>query len=211
MHARLWGGYGGLSSECWWGVCFSYLKKSRNTRAFAFRNCQLGVLCERRCWEMLSDRKRNSLVLSDEDAIEYFSDVIYRVAMNMLKNESDTQDVFQEVFLRFVKHKKRFESLEHAKAWFIRVTINCCKDFFRKQKNHQDLDSAMDIQASSDKQYGMTGYVGELPEKYRIVIHLHYYEQYKISEIAAILKENENTIKTRLSRAKKILKEKWEN
>jgi len=155
--------------------------------------------------------KRDSLVLSDEDAIEHFSDTIYRVAMNMLKNEPDTHDVFQEVFLRFVKHKKKFESLEHAKAWFIRVTINCCKDFFRKQKNHYDLDSAIDIQATSEKQYGMTEYVGELPEMYRIVIHLHYYEQYKISEIAGILKENENTIKTRLSRGRKILKEKWEN
>jgi len=160
---------------------------------------------------MLFEKKRGSLVLSDEDAIEHFSDTIYRVAMNMLKNEPDTQDVFQEVFLRFVKHKKKFESLEHAKAWFIRVTINCCKDFFRKQKNHQDLDSAIGLQAAAEKQYGMTGYVQELDEKYRIVVHLFYYEQYKISEIAGILKENENTIKTRLSRAKKILKEKWEN
>ena len=155
--------------------------------------------------------KRDSFVLSDEDAIDHFSDTIYRVAMNMLRNEHDTHDVFQEVFLRFVKNKKKFESLEHGKAWFIRVTINCCKDFFRKQKNHQDLDSAIDIHAPADKEYGMTGYVQELDEKYRIVVHLHYYEQYKISEIAEILKENENTIKTRLSRARKILQEKWEN
>ena len=160
---------------------------------------------------MRFDKKRDSLILSNEDAIEYFSDTIYRIAMNMLKNEPDTHDVFQDVFMRFVKHKKNFESLEHAKAWFIRVTINCCKDFFRKQKNHQDLDSAWDVQASANKQYGMTEYVSELDEKYRIVIHLHYYEQYKITEIADILKENENTIKTRLSRARKILKEKWEN
>jgi len=160
---------------------------------------------------MLFDRGRSSLVLSDEDAISHFSDTVYRVAFNMLKNESDTDDVFQEVFLRFVKKRKKFESLEHAKAWFIRVTINSCKDFFRKQKNHQDIDSAMDISAPSAKQYGMTDYVQELPEKYRIVVHLHYYEQYKIFEIAELLKENENTIKTRLARARKILKEKWEN
>lgn len=160
---------------------------------------------------MLLDRKRNKLVLSDEDAIEHFSDTIYRVAMNQLKNESDTQDVFQEVFLRFVKLKKKFDSLEHAKAWFIRVTINCCKDFFRKQRNHQDLDSAMEIQATEAKQYGITSYVQALDEKYRIVVHLYYYEQYKIFEIAEILKENENTIKTRLARAKKTLKEQWES
>jgi len=160
---------------------------------------------------MLFDRKRDSLVLSDEDAIRYFSDTVYRVALNMLKNESDTHDVFQEVFLRFVKHKNKFESLEHAKAWFIRITINYCKDFFRKQKNHQNLESAMSISAPSVKQYGMTEYVQELNEKYRVVVHLYYYEQYKIFEIAELLKENENTIKTRLARAKKILKERWEN
>ena len=159
---------------------------------------------------MLFDRKRNSLMLSDEEAIKHFSDTVYRVAMNMLRNESDTHDVFQEVFLRFVKHKKKFESLEHAKAWFIRVTINCCKDFFRKQKNHQDLDMATSIPAVEDRQYGMTEYVQALDEKYRIVVHLYYYEQYKISEISDFLKENENTIKTRLARAKKILKEQWE-
>ena len=171
----------------------------------------LYVLWERVLAAMLFDRKRNSLELSDEDAIRHFSDTIYRVAMNMLKNEFDTHDVFQEVFLRFVKHKKTFESLEHAKAWFIRVTINCCKDFFRKQKNHQNLDEATSVAAVDVKQYGITEYVQELDEKYRIVIHLFYYEQYKISEIADILKENENTIKTRLSRAKKILKAQWEN
>ena len=160
---------------------------------------------------MLFDRKRNSLTLSDEDAIRHFSDTVYRVAINMLKNESDTHDVFQEVFLRFVKHKKKFESLEHAKAWFIRVTINCCNDFFRKQRNHQELDEVTNIPMADAKQYGITEYVQELDEKYRLVVHLFYYEQYKISEISEMLKENENTIKTRLARAKKILKEKWEN
>lgn len=160
---------------------------------------------------MLFDRKRNSLVLSDEDAVKHFSDTIYRVAINMLKNEFDAQDIFQEVFLRFVKHKKKFESLEHAKAWFIRVTINCCHDFFRRQKNHQSLDSTINLPTANIKQYGITQCVQELDEKYRIVIHLYYYEQYKITEIAEILKENENTVKTRLARAKKILKERWED
>jgi len=159
---------------------------------------------------MLFDKGRSSLVLSDEEAISHFSDTIYRVAFNMLKSESDTHDVFQDVFLRFVKKKRKFESLEHAKAWFIRVTINCCNDFFRKQKNHQDIDSAIIIPEDDVKQSGITEYVQELDEKYRIVVHLYYYEQYKISEISKILKENENTIKTRLARAKKILKEKWE-
>jgi len=160
---------------------------------------------------MLFDKKKHTMMLSDDDAVNYFSDTVYRVALNMLKNEPDTHDIFQEVFLRFVKHKKKFESLEHAKAWFIRVTINCSKDFLRKQKHHTAIDEAPEIATVDHVDHGMTHYVNELEEKYRIVIHLFYYEQYKINEIAEILKENENTIKTRLSRAKKILQSKWEN
>lgn len=160
---------------------------------------------------MLFDKKKHTMVLSGDDAINHFSDTVYRVALNILKNEPDTHDVFQEVFLRFIKHKTKFESLEHAKAWFIRVTINCSNDFLRKQRHHLVIDEAVEVAVTDKVEHGMTAYVQELEEKYRVVIHLFYYEQYKINEIADILKENENTIKTRLSRAKKILQKKWEN
>lgn len=149
--------------------------------------------------------------LSNEDAVNYFSDTVYRVAINILKNDADAQDVFQDVFLRFIKNKKKFESPEHAKAWFIKVTINCSRDFFRKQKYHEELDAALHISTVDAYDHGMTALVQSLNENYRIAIHLFYYEQYKISEIADLLQQNENTIKTWLARSKKILKEKWEN
>jgi len=160
---------------------------------------------------MLSGKMKHKFLLSDEEAVNHFSDTVYRVAFNMLKNDADTQDVFQEVFLRFIKHSGKYESLEHAKAWIIRVTINCSHDFLRKQRHHLELNAALEISSKDATDRGMTHYIQGLDEKYRIVIHLFYYEQYKISEIADILKKNENTIKTWLARAKKILKEKWED
>jgi len=159
---------------------------------------------------MLFNKKNDKILLSDEAAIEYFSDTVYRVALNMVKNEADAQDMFQEVFLRFIKYKKGFDSMDHAKAWFIRVTINCCNSFFKKQKRQTEIEAMTDIPEEEKVDYGITEHVQALEEKYRIVIHLYYYEGYKIKEIAEILQENENTIKTRLARAKKILKEKWD-
>jgi len=154
--------------------------------------------------------KKITLLLSNEEAIDHFSDTVYRVAFNQVKNRMDAEDVFQEVFLRFIKYNKGFDSMEHAKAWFIRTTINCCRTFFTKQKKHSEVELVIDVPEEKITPYGMTECVGELEEKYRIVVHLFYYEQYKIKEIAELLQENENTIKTRLTRAKKILKEKWQ-
>jgi len=154
--------------------------------------------------------KKLTLLLSNEEAIDRFSDTVYRVAFNQVKNQADAEDVFQEVFWRFIKYNKGFDNLEHAKAWFIRTTINCSRTLFAKQKKRSEIELVIDVPEEGATDYGMTECVQELEEKYRIVIHLFYYEHYKIKEIAEILDENENTIKTRMARAKKILKEKWE-
>lgn len=160
---------------------------------------------------MLLRKNKGRLYLSDEEAVRQFSATVYRVALNRIKKEADVEDVYQEVFLRFVQQTKGFETLEHAKAWFIRVTINCCHDFFRNRKYEQELEVAMDTYVTETKFDEIVDLVQALDEKYRMVIHLYYYEQYKISEIATLLNENENTIKTRLARAKRILKKKWED
>lgn len=156
------------------------------------------------------NKNLNTISLSNEEAIDYFSDTVYKVALNTVKKESDAQDIFQEVFMRFVKREERFASMEHAKAWFIRVTINCCHTFFKKNQKHAEVELVVEIPQEDKEEHEVTYLVQELEEKYRVVIHLYYYEQYAIKEIATLLQENENTIKTRLSRAKKMLKEKWE-
>jgi len=160
--------------------------------------------------------KHKRVTLSNEEAIENFGGTVYRVALDISKHEADAQDVFQEVFLRYIKYRRvhAFNSMEHAKAWFIRVTINCCRDLFTKRSKKQKFetdDSALRTVPSVEKKeanYDVLEAVQGLRENYRIVIHLFYYEGYKIREIADLLDENENTVKTRLSRAKKELEQK---
>lgn len=133
------------------------------------------------------------------------------MAYNFAKNEADANDVFQEVYMRFIKYgtKKEFDSFEHVKAWFIRVTINCYHDLVAKEKRREELESTSQtaIHELEKDHSALIEAVQALDEKYRTVIHLFYYEDYKIHEIARLLDENENTIKTRLARARKIVKD----
>ena len=155
------------------------------------------------------------LTLTIENALESFSDVVYRVAASFAQCEADARDIYQEVFMRFLKYGigKEFNDLAHAKHWFIRVTINYHHTQASKTKRLKEVekDSAVHL-TEKVKDYGeVTEALQELDEKYRTVIHLFYYEGYKIKEIADLLKKNENTIKTRLARGKKLLKEKMES
>jgi len=128
-----------------------------------------------------------------------------------LKNRDDTEDIFQTVFLKYVLSPVSFESEEHEKAWFIRVTINACKDllknFFRTHVISIDEVSKQLFELSSDN-IDILEAVRSLPPKYKNVVYLHYYEGYTAPEIANILHKNVNTIYTYLTRSKKVLYEK---
>lgn len=145
-----------------------------------------------------------------EEVIERYSDTVYKVALCTMKSEADAQDIFQEVFLRYVKSKKQFESIEHGKAWFIRVTLNCCNTMFTSKGKKETRLCDFEAIAEEEHAIGIRYFVNELEETYRTTIHLFYYEQYSIKEISNILKESESTIKTRLFRARAMLKQRWE-
>lgn len=140
-----------------------------------------------------------------EETIEKYSNMVYRLAMARTRNVDTSEDVYQEVFLRLAKKMPEFESEEHKKAWLIRVTINCTKNIlnssFLKRRANLDENLGFETPERNDIYYAVLN----LPIKYRTVIHLYYYENYSIKEISKILKINENTIKTRLSRARKEL------
>lgn len=144
-------------------------------------------------------------------AVEQYADTVHRLCMIHLKNYHDAEDIFQTVFLKYVLSSVVFESEEHEKAWFIRVTINACKDlsrsFFRNKT--VPLDELLSEPTELEPDYSMVlEAVLSLPEKYRDVVYLHYYEEYSAVEISRILKKNVNTIYTLLNRSKKLLKEK---
>lgn len=144
-------------------------------------------------------------------AIEQYADTVRRLCMLYLKNHADTEDIFQTVFLKYVLSSVSFENGEHEKAWFIRVTINACKDllksFFRSRT--VSLDEAVerpDLILPDHRE--VLEAVLSLPEKYRDVVYLHYFEDYSAPQIGKILGRNVNTIYTRLARSKQMLREK---
>lgn len=142
-------------------------------------------------------------------ALDKHGDTVRRVCFLHLKNSADVEDVLQEVFLKYVLHEGAFESEDHEKAWLLRVAINQCKDllksFFRK---HVHSLEDVDITAFSvtDEDGEVLDAVLQLPEKYRDVIYLHYYEGYTAVEIAGLLNKKENTIYTWMKRARMQLK-----
>ena len=116
-------------------------------------------------------------------AIDRYADLVRRVCMIHLKNHADTEDIFQTVFLKYVTGTTEFESEEHEKAWFIRVTINACKDllrsFFRSRTVSLDDLLEQPDQVPEDHREVLEAVLA-LPDKYRDVVYLHYYEVYTL-------------------------------
>lgn len=142
--------------------------------------------------------------------MELYGDMVRRLCLIHLKNQADSEDVFQTVFLKYVLSSAVFEDGEHEKAWFIRVTLNACRDLLRSffRSRTVPLEELIELpdQAPPD-----TGEVLEavlsLPEKYRDVVYLHYIEGYTAPEIGRFLKKNVNTVYSLLTRSKELLRE----
>ncbi|MGN0430993.1 MAG: RNA polymerase sigma factor [Lachnospiraceae bacterium] len=157
--------------------------------------------------------------LTTEEIVERYADMVYRIAVNETGSRTDAEDVFQEVFLRLVKYRDRISGEEHLKAWLIRVTLNCARKhtgsswnkkvvYFNEpeDENTPDESAESDYTRIENADSPLTEAVARLPEIYRIVIYLFYYEELSIVRIAEILKEKETTIKSRLHRAREMLK-----
>lgn len=155
------------------------------------------------------------LDISINNIIHQYSDMVYKLAYARTKNKADAEDLFQEVFLKCYKANLQFNSEEHCKAWLIRVTVNLSKNFLTsawKRRNTLTETPLWDLEKnnadlSEDDKSEVFYAVMKLPEKYRIVIHLHYYEDFSVIEIANILNRKESTVKTQLFRARKLLKQ----
>lgn len=148
----------------------------------------------------------NSKEVYIEKMIEKYSDMVYRLALTRTKSKESSEDIYQEVFFRLYRRLPEFKSEEHEKAWMIRVTINCSKNLLKSHFFKYDTKMPEEIIFETKERHDIYYAVQELPLKYRTIIHLYYYENYKINEISKILNINENTVKTRLTRARERLK-----
>lgn len=142
-------------------------------------------------------------------AVEQYADTVRRICLVHLKNYADTEDIFQTVFVKYLLHAAPFASPEHERAWIIRVTINACKDLLRSvfHRRTVPLEEVAELPAPPEEHRAVLQAVQALPGAYRDVVYLHYYEGYTAPEIAEILGKNVNTIYTRLTRARGLLRQ----
>lgn len=149
------------------------------------------------------------------EAVDKYGDMVYRLAIIRTGQEADAQDVFGEVFLKLVRYHHKIQSEEHLKAWLLKVTIHCAikqqTSLWRKRVSYLE-DTSKETAGNSDifsqEESPVVAAVMELPEKYREVIHLHYFEGYSVEEMAGILKKKAGTIKSLLSRGREQLRKK---
>ena len=142
-----------------------------------------------------------------EQVVRLYADMIYRIALHNLKNEADAQDIFQEVCLTLLTKEAPLFDDVHLKHWLIRVTINKCKNF-KKSLWQQRTESLVDYlpDGEIDVESQVFELIYTLPQKYRNVVYLYYCEEYTVPEIAEILRENKNTVNSKLQRARKRLR-----
>ncbi|MEL7623756.1 MAG: sigma-70 family RNA polymerase sigma factor [Clostridiales bacterium] len=142
---------------------------------------------------------------------------IYRLVRTYMKNSFDTDDIVQNVYLKLHKKIDDFNDDDHIKRWLIRVAINECKNYFLSSwmRKIVPLDETLVDESSFEPEDKVWQGVMDLPQKYRIVIYLFYYEEYSTAEIAEILKAQEATVRKQLQRArerlKATLKEAWDD
>ncbi len=142
-----------------------------------------------------------------ERVFKKYADTVYRLSFVRTKNISDSEDILQEVFLRYIKVWEKMESEEHIKAMLIRITLNCTNSLLGSSwfKKTAPLEENIPYIACENRP-DVLGEVLKLPLKYRTAIHLHYYCGYSVNEIADIQKTNPSTVKTHLKRGREQLK-----
>lgn len=155
----------------------------------------------------MTDERSKTDVSSDEVIRKYF-DMVYKLALSQTKNQTFAEDVTQDVFVRFIQNKDKFESKEHIKAWLIRVTINCSKSVFMSSWFKKIVPLEEDLTFDNPEKSDVYFAVQDLPLKYRMVIHLFYYEDMSVREIAESIDVKESTVKSHLHRGRMLLKNK---
>ena len=145
--------------------------------------------------------------LTYEQTVNKYAQTVTSVCIMRLKNYSDAEDCFQNTFIKLYANSPEFSDETHLKAWLIRVAINECNDYLRKNRRHLSLDQAAIVQTEFyEDKYDISWALFKTPPKYREVLYLYYCEQYKVSEIAEILQIKESAVKIRLKRGREKLK-----
>lgn len=152
--------------------------------------------------------------MSDEEVVRTYSDMIYGVAMRYVRDRNAAEDVYSNVFYRYFRRVRTFDSEEHRKAWFLRVTINCSKDYLMGRRYDEEIQDDMFAsvsisgtkEASLEEIMDVRDALKRLDDEHREVIELYYFNQLSVSEIAFMLQKSVNTVKSQLRRGREKLR-----
>ena len=137
---------------------------------------------------------------------------LYNIAYGYTRNRDDSIDIMQNAYVVLLESNKKFESNEHIKYFLIRVTINESLDLLKsasKKRVIKNNDVVVNFPETKKEglPYDLSEIVNTLPEKYKTIIILHYYDDMKIKDISNVLKISESAVKKRLERARDLIKE----
>lgn len=148
-----------------------------------------------------------------EDVLAKYSNMVYRLAYARTMNKCDAEDITQEVFIKYMQHQDELADEEYCKAWLIRVTINASKSLLtsawnRKRVSLKEIEGNLEGKSGLERDFdnSVLCEVARLPEKYRVIVHLFYFEDLSVKEISSLLGRKEATVKSHLYRAREILK-----
>lgn len=145
--------------------------------------------------------------LTYHQVLQRYADTVAGVCMMRLQNRADAEDCFQNTFIKLFEKSPDFKDENHLKAWLIRVAINECHDFIRKNRRFLSLE-VLDREpiVSREDERDVSWALMRTEPKYREALYLYYCERYTVAEIARILDKKPNTIKTLLSRGREKLR-----
>ncbi len=136
---------------------------------------------------------------------------VYRLALLLLGSVADAEDVAQTVFLKIWEKNPKFRDADHETAWVLTTTRNQCRDlqksYYRKHRTAIEDAPEKAVSFVSDADNEIWQALQSLPEKYRVVLYLYYYEGYPVKELSILLSRRESTLQTQLATGRKLLKE----
>ena len=155
---------------------------------------------------------KETLRRTDKEITEIYMrnrQTVYRVCYAYMKNPADTEDAVQDTFVQMIRKGPVFENEEHEKAWLIRTAENVCRNVLRYWwRRHEDIDDHYDLQSPDHSEAdSLMQAVMALPDKYKTVVYLYYYEGYSSAEIAGMLGRPQSTIRNYMTEARRLLKE----
>lgn len=143
-------------------------------------------------------------------AVEAHGDRLFRLCFVLLGSSADAEDAVQETLLKYLQSAPIFETAEHEKAWLLRVAANHCRDVYRRRTRHPQTSlEELDLAAPGTESRELLDALMTLPEKFRVVLVLHYVEGYRVEEVAKIIGRTPSAVKMRLQKGRRLLAQQY--